>query len=84
MKTASDINYGDTGCNFSPSCLNCSLPICVEDLEGSYANTLRRQRIIKLVEDGKSNEEIATEYGVSLRTIQRELAKRDLLVGILA
>ena len=69
--------YTDAGCEFSPSCLNCCLPVCVYDEPGGkQALRLRRRtaEIIRLFhQEGKSVRELAGLFGVSVRTVQRTL-----------
>ena len=67
--------YIDRGCDLSPSCLKCPLPRCRHDLEarGSRsARTLRDREILRQrTTAGKNVAELATEFDLSKRTIQR-------------
>jgi DNA invertase Pin-like site-specific DNA recombinase len=67
----------DEGCEFSPSCLNCPLPRCIEDEPGGrqrIRKKVRDDKIADLRRDGKSIAEIADTFGVSKRSIYRALA----------
>jgi hypothetical protein len=69
-------HYCDSGCEFSETCLNCPLPVCVHDEPGGrrrYVKHNRAQGIFELHQQGKSIREIAVMFGVSTRTVQRAL-----------
>jgi DNA-binding NarL/FixJ family response regulator len=71
-----DINWRDGGCDFSPSCLNCPLPRCVEEEPRGQQRLrmdARKKRMLELKKDGKSVKEIAGLFGISTRTVQRAL-----------
>ncbi|MCX5994857.1 MAG: helix-turn-helix domain-containing protein [Chloroflexi bacterium] len=67
--------YHDQGCDLSPSCLKCPLPKCRHDVqvEGKRGARLLRDRAILRQRSlaGKSVAELATEFDLSKRTIQR-------------
>jgi len=69
----------DTGCEFAPSCLNCPFPECMKD-NPIQCQAFREQKkacqIIAMHQKGKSTKTIATELSISLRTVQRALAKK--------
>ena len=68
--------FKDEGCEFSPSCLNCPLPRCIEEQPRERQRLkmlVRAGRMAKLREQGKSPSEIASIFGVSMRTVQRAL-----------
>jgi hypothetical protein len=69
--------YQDTGCEFSQSCLNCPLPVCVYEEPGGRQRLVKRKRATEMVRlyttEGKSVRELAKIFGVSTRTIQRAL-----------
>jgi len=77
------INYRDTGCKFAPSCLNCPFPECLEVLkdrvraEGRHISSpkkMARNREIRLAfVQGRTQREIAKEFGVHIRTVRRVL-----------
>ena len=81
-------HFKDTGCEFSPTCQTCPLPMCKHDMTAAEVNRLRHrkrrsvlaaryQRLRKANPD-LTNEKVvalaATEAGVSDRTITRALA----------
>ena len=67
------VNYRDTGCDVSPSCLQCPLPVCRYDKSPVYGRTpvtiLRHVRIIQHRSSGRSFRQIAVLEGVSVRTV---------------
>ena len=69
--------YHDAGCEFSKSCLNCHLPVCVYDEPGGKQALLKRRRAAEMArlftQEGKSIEELAQIYEVSTRTVHRAL-----------
>ncbi len=69
--------YPDVGCEFSPTCLNCHLPICVFDERGGKQALKKRTRANEMkqlfTDKGKSVRELAQIYDVSVRTVQRAL-----------
>ncbi len=78
--------YPDVGCEFSPTCLNCHLPVCVYDEPGGKQALLKRRRMeemIRLFKDGNSVKELAVIFNVSVRTVQRTLksARRECQAG---
>ena len=80
-------HYHDEGCEFSDSCLNCPLPMCVHDEPGGRQRLLKRRRAEEMfrlfAEEGKSTKELAHIFGVSLRTAQRVIktARKDKTVS---
>jgi len=75
----------DTGCEYSPSCLDCPLPVCKWDLNSERPNTktvLRALMILKLHgEDGLGVHRISFWLGCSVRTVQRDLYLMRKLTG---
>ena len=69
--------YQDNGCEFAESCLNCPLPVCVYDQPGGKQKLLKRRRAAEMARlfasEGKSVGELAQIFGVSRRTVQRDL-----------
>jgi AraC-like DNA-binding protein len=69
--------YHDAGCEFSKSCLNCHLPVCVYDEPGGKQRLLKRQRAAEMARlfttERKSVGELAQIFNVSIRTVQRAL-----------
>ena len=71
------IEHKDTGCKHWPSCLNCPFGKCVEDIGGrafrSLLKRLRNKEMLRKYCAGQTISDIAKEYGVCQRTIQRVL-----------
>lgn len=68
--------YADEGCELFPSCLNCPFPTCIKEEPWGKERWLKLRtadRMMELKEEGKSTEEIARIFGVSIRTVQRWL-----------
>jgi hypothetical protein len=68
--------YSDTGCEFSETCLNCPLPICVYEEPGGKQRFIKRNRALEMARlflEGKSVKELASIFKVSTRTVQRAL-----------
>ena len=67
--------YRDRGCDLSPSCLKCPLPRCRHDVEAHSKRSARMLRDRELLRQrtaaGKSIAELAAEFDLSKRTIQR-------------
>ena len=87
MPNREDI-YRDTGCEVSPSCLRCPLPVCKYDLpkhqrpeavleERSRKHGRRAQEIAEGYRGGESVEELAARFGVSVRTVYRALSREE-------
>ena len=79
-----EVVYKDTGCKESKSCLNCPLPVCVEDQPfGWSANKARNdaERVNAVVEAEKTMprfeaiKKVAKDFGVTDRTVLRVLAR---------
>ena len=68
-------DYRDQGCDLSPYCLKCPLPRCRYDagVQGSRsARMLRNKEILRQrTSAGKNVAELAAEFDLSKRTIQR-------------
>ena len=74
--SSNDSNYFDTGCKYSPTCLNCPLPICIYDDPNFFKNFIKESRdksIFQDYEKGMSVKELSIKYEVSIRTIQRSI-----------
>ena len=73
-----NLKYADSGCNYSKSCLNCSLAVCVYDSPDIIKNFLKNQRDIKILKDrsqGMSIKKISEKYKVSTRTVHRAFSR---------
>ena len=68
--------FQDRGCDLSPSCLACPLPVCKYD-DPSWIRRVDRQsrvnEIFSLREEGMTANDIAPLVGVSPRTVHRVL-----------
>ena len=71
-------HYQDEGCQFSPSCLDCPFPECVEDLphgRAKVAKLLRNREVQRLYfTEKKSVRELTARFKISRRTLFRVLA----------
>jgi hypothetical protein len=69
--------YNDTGCEFSETCLNCPLPLCVYEEPGGKQRFIMRKRALEMARlfhnEGKSIRELSGIFKVSKRTVQRAL-----------
>jgi hypothetical protein len=69
-----DESYRDTGCEFSPRCLECPLPACRYDMPPKRAGMyLRALQVLPLVGRGRTIAQLADDIGVSRRTMFRLL-----------
>ena len=71
-----DFPYEDEGCELFPHCLTCPFPRCIKEEpwgKEKFLKTQRARRMMTLKREGKSNEEIARIFRVSVRTVQRWL-----------
>lgn len=70
------VHYKDEGCKWWPSCLECPYEKCVLDEPIKIKiKQQRNQEIKRKAKDGMVEAELASEYGLSLRSIQRILNK---------
>ncbi len=73
-------HYHDEGCEYFASCLQCPLPDCLKEVPGGTKSLLKktRNRYIRIfVSCGWKAREIASLFGVSLRTVQRACKQRE-------
>jgi len=72
--------YRDTGCDLSPSCLDCTLPKCRYDLEcgrRSLRNLDRDEEIARLrFEEHLSTEMLMRRFRIGKRTVHRILKRQ--------
>lgn len=71
------VNWRDTGCSVSPSCLECPLAQCRYDVHGGarvILNVSRDQEWAAAHAAGESARAIARRTGVHVRTVYRALA----------
>lgn len=72
--------FPDSGCTLPsgrvlPSCLNCPLAVCIEDIpEGKQLQKMRGDNIRKMRKNGFSAKTIAKRFGVSARQVHRLVA----------
>ena len=71
--------YRDDGCEVSPSCLSCPLPICKYDDPAWFQREKQKKKdrrvIAALRGDGLSVQEVAVRFDISQRTIFRILRR---------
>lgn len=70
--------YKDDGCDMSPSCLDCPLPLCKYDDPGWIQRESKRVRddsIYRARLDGDAVNDIARRFGVSPRTVHRVISR---------
>ena len=69
--------YQDDGCDVSPSCFSCRLPMCKFDDPRWFQRENRRERDLRIIRDrsekGFDVPELANRFGVSTRTVHRVL-----------
>jgi len=69
--------YRDEGCEMAESCLNCPFARCIYDEPGGKQLWMRKSRdreIARLsISEGKKVKEISEMFGISERTVQRDL-----------
>jgi DNA-binding NarL/FixJ family response regulator len=76
--------YSDTGCELYPSCLECPLPWCAQEVPGGVNKiklSRRNERIVAQAEKGKTARQIASRFGLSVRSVQRILHENRLNGG---
>ena len=71
--------YRDEGCELAGSCLNCPFPKCIHDQPGGRQHWVKKERDREIARqfttEGKEIRELALEFRVSQRTIERTLKK---------
>jgi hypothetical protein len=73
-----NMRYADDGCEESPSCLNCPLPVCKYDDPGWLKREDRRVRddeIFRLRKQGVPVPELSRQFRVSTRTVHRVIQR---------
>jgi len=71
------IQYRDSGCEVSPSCLACPLPVCRYEVRGGLAAILREPRDAQVWaahRAGAGVDRLCRQFGLSRRTVFRILA----------
>jgi hypothetical protein len=72
------LEYRDTGCDLSPSCLRCPLARCRYDEPGGIRrlrSAPRDEAVLRRREEGVAINALAREFRLSRRTVFRILAK---------
>jgi hypothetical protein len=69
--------YRDEGCDLAGSCLNCPFDECVYARPGGRKRWLKEERSSEMArlytQESRSVQELADLFGVSRRTVQRDL-----------
>ena len=71
------VQYQDSGCEVSPSCLSCPLPICRYDVRGGLAAIRRQPRdeeLLALRRNGTGIDRLCRQFRLSRRSVFRILA----------
>jgi hypothetical protein len=71
------VQYRDDGCEVSPSCLTCPLPVCRYEIRGGLAALQRLPRDAELLDEhrkGAGIESLCRRFNLSRRTVFRILA----------
>lgn len=60
-------------------CLECTIEPCLEDVVQGVSKAIRRSRddkMLKAIRNGQSSKEVAVQFGVSKRTVERAIKGR--------
>ena len=71
-------NGTDTGCEFCPRCLECPFEDCLDSIPRGMQQMrlkLRASAMKKMRHSGIGVKEVAMAFGVSIRTVQREMKR---------
>ena len=70
-------HYRDEGCELADSCLNCPFAECIYIKQGGKRTWLKEERAAEMArlytDEGKRIQELAQIFGVSRRTVHRDL-----------
>jgi hypothetical protein len=72
------VNWKDSGCALHPSCLDCPLERCIEEVPRGRQRRRMSDRAADMDamrRQGSTSAQVAAAFGVSLRTAQRALQK---------
>jgi hypothetical protein len=82
--------YRDEGCEFSPTCLHCHLPLCkYDDASVKEAQRMNRLEDVRLrneamlvvkEEEGLTIGQVAARFGLSKRSVFRALSKTGVAI----
>ena len=76
--------YRDEGCEYAGSCLNCPFPRCIYDEPRGrqrWLQELRDREINRLSQSGRKVRELADQFDVSERTVQRAIKEKGKSKG---
>jgi len=76
-ESAPRLSLKDNGCELYPDCLTCPFEHCIEDVPRgrlTVRKMMRNTEIRKLASLGMTAKELAIQFGVHVRTVQRTLA----------
>jgi len=77
--------YPDAGCELAASCLNCPFACCVYDVPRGKQAFIKGQRDSEMArlfhDEHRPVPELAQRFGCSVRTVQRVLQMRQLLIA---
>jgi hypothetical protein len=71
------VHYQDSGCEVSPTCLECPLPVCRYEVPGGLSAILREPRdaeVLTARRQGTAIDGICRQFGLSRRTVFRILS----------
>lgn len=71
-------HYRDEGCDLAASCLNCTFSQCIYEQPRGHQHwlkALRDKEIARQFNEGRKVKELARNFGVSQRTMQRVLRR---------
>jgi hypothetical protein len=71
-------NYKDEGCEYAPACLQCPFPQCLYDEPRGrqrWMKKLRDREISRRFKAGEKIDDLAEDYDLSSRTVQRAINK---------
>ena len=77
-RTLNPITLPDDGCERSPSCLSCPLPVCKYDEQPLKQHVSRNDRIRKMRKKGAPVDGVAAAFGISVRSVHRILTQPDV------
>ncbi|KKK70294.1 hypothetical protein LCGC14_2925440 [marine sediment metagenome] len=73
-------HYNECGCEVSPCCLDCPLPVCKYEEEQGMQTVRANQKylmIVHLLDEGRSVDWIMQVTGISRRTVYRAQAAQN-------
>lgn len=79
------MNYRDDGCEVSPTCLACPLPVCRYEVPGGLAALQREPRdaaLLDLHKRGAGIDRLCRQFGLSRRSVFRIIAAARAALAI--